>query len=98
MPVMSWASLCLVSEILFNRVMKKLEVHVIELAEWSYSEVVQAIIKLEEGKTMDIFSFDGFYQTRGHYSNISSAPLHDHTSGPLRVGTIRPSKQPLSLS
>ena len=26
----------------WNRVMKKLEVHVIELAEWCYSEVVQA--------------------------------------------------------
>ena len=27
-----------------------------------------------------VASFDGFYLTRGHYSNNSSATLHDFTS------------------
>ena len=58
--------------------MKKLEIHVTELAEWSHSEVVQA-----RGRQQRTSSFDGFYQTRGHYFNISSAPLHDHTSGKI---------------
>ena len=52
--------------------MKKLEVHVIELAEWRYSEVVQA--NKTRGNNEHLHSMAS---TRLG-SNITSAPLHDH--------------------
>ena len=54
--------------------MKKLEVHVTELAELSSIEVLQAIRRREEGKQWTA-SFDGFYQTSGQYSNNSSGTI-----------------------
>ena len=77
----------------WNRIMKKLEVHVTELAEWSCSEVVQAIRRREEGKQWTD-SFDGFYQTRGHYSNNSSATIHDHANGKIAYFTHRTKRGP----
>ena len=55
--------------------MKKVMVHVTELAEWCYSEVVQA--NKMRGNNEHRHSM---FSTRLG-SNISSAPLHDHRSG-----------------
>ena len=55
--------------------MKKVVVNVIELAEWCYSEVVQA--NKMRGNNEHIHSMAS---TRLG-SNISSAPFHDHRNG-----------------
>ena len=55
--------------------MKKVMVHVIELAEWCYSEVVQT--NKTRGKNEHLHSMAS---TRLG-SNISSALLYDHRSG-----------------
>ncbi len=36
-----------------------------------------------------IASFDGFYLTRGHYSNNASATLHDYITGDIAWYTHR---------
>ena len=52
-----------------------------ELAERSYKTVREGIEKRGD-KDKWVASFDGFYLTRGHYSNNSSATIHDyHESG-----------------
>ena len=60
--------------------MKRLEEFVTNLAEWSCSQVRNEIMKRGDTKER-VASFDGFYLTRGHYSNNSSATLHDHSTG-----------------
>ena len=60
--------------------MKRLEGFVTNLAEWSCSPVQKEIIERGDDKEWAA-SFYGFYLTRGHYSNISSATLHDHYTG-----------------
>ena len=52
------------------------------LAEWSCSQVQKQIIERGDDKEW-ADSFDGFYLTQGHYSNNSSATLHDHFTGRL---------------
>ena len=48
-----------------------------ELAEWSCKTVRERIEKRGD-KDKWVASFDGFYLTRGHYSNNSSATIHDY--------------------
>ena len=64
----------------WHRIVTKLEIHVTKLAEWSCDHVQQQIVSRGDDQKW-IASYDGFYQTRGHYSNNSSATLHDHDSG-----------------
>ena len=66
--------------------MKRLEGFVTNLAEWCCSQVQNAIIERGGDKEW-VASFDGFYLTRGHYSNNSSATLHDHFTGRVGPGT-----------
>jgi hypothetical protein len=58
----------------------RIEPHVTELADLSCQQVRQAIVNRGD-KEKWVASYDGFYQTRGHYSNNSSANLHDHVTG-----------------
>ena len=62
--------------------MKRLEEQVTELAKWSCGQVQQEIIRRGGAKQWTA-SFDGFYLTRGHYSNNSSATLHDFSTGKI---------------
>ena len=64
----------------WDKIVEKLEVQVSKLAEWSCSQV-RGAIKARGDEKKWIASFDGFYLTRGHYSNNSSATLHDYASG-----------------
>ena len=66
----------------WDRIVEKLEEHVTELAEWSCAQVRKDIEERGDAKCW-IASFDGFYQTRGHYSNNSSASAHDFTTGKI---------------
>ena len=64
------------------RIIGKLEEKVTELAEWSCHKVREAI--KQRGDEQDwVASYDGFYLTRGHYSNNSSATLHDYVTGDI---------------
>ena len=56
--------------------------HVERLAEWS-CEQVRKQIENRGDKEKWVASYDGFYLTRGHYSNNSSATLHDYASGSI---------------
>ncbi len=64
----------------WSRITKKLEESVTDLAEWSCGQVRREIVNRGDSKKW-MASFDGFYLTRGHYSNNSSATLHDYASG-----------------
>ncbi len=64
----------------WSRIVKRLEECVFDLAEWSCSQVRKEIMEQGESKKW-MASFDGFYLTRGHYSNNSSATLHDYSTG-----------------
>ncbi len=59
-----------------------------QLAEWSCKHVRDTI---EERGDQDkwVASFDGFYLTRGHYSNNSSATIHDYYGGGVAWFTHR---------
>ena len=57
-----------------------------ELAEWSRKTVRERIEKRgDKDKWVD--SFDGYYLTRGHYLNSSSATIHDYHEGGERGRT-----------
>ena len=62
--------------------------HVEKLADWSCDQV-RADIEKRGDKTQWIASFDGFYLTRGHHSNNSSATLHDVESDRIAWYTHR---------
>ena len=64
----------------WSRIVKRLEEFVSNLAEWSCSQVRNEVNGRGDDKEW-ITSFDGFYLTRGHYSNNSSATLHDYSTG-----------------
>ena len=66
----------------WSRIVKRLEEQVTELAKWSCGQVQQEIIRRGGAKQWTA-SFDGFYLTRGHYSNNSSATLHDFSTGKI---------------
>lgn len=66
----------------WHRIVEKLEEHVTDLAEWSCEQVRQDV--MDRGDALKwMATFDGFYLTRGHYSNNSSATLHDYRSGKI---------------
>ena len=60
--------------------MKRLEEFVSYLAELSSSQIRNEVKERGDDKEW-ITSFNGFYQTQGHYSNNSSATLHDYSTG-----------------
>lgn len=72
----------------WRRCVKKLESHVTELAERSCGQVRDAVQKRGD-KEKWVASYDGFYLTRGHYSNNSSSTLHDYSSGKVAWFTHR---------
>lgn len=63
----------------WHLIVERLGAHV---TKWSCSHVRDAIKTRGEHKKW-IASFDGFYLTRGHYSNNSSATLHDYGTGAI---------------
>ncbi len=72
----------------WHRIIQKLEGHVSDLAEWSCERVREDV--RDRGDAIQwMATFDGFYLTRGHYSNNSSATLHDFTSGKIAYFTHR---------
>ena len=54
--------------------------HVTKIAEWSCFQVLESVEKRGD-KDAWVTSYDGYYLTRGHYSNNSSATLHDYSTG-----------------
>ena len=64
----------------WSKIVKRLEGFVNNLAEWTCSQVQNEIMKRGDDKEW-MASFYSFYLTRGHYSNNSSATLHDHSTG-----------------
>lgn len=66
----------------WQSILEELEEHVTELAEWSCNRVRDAIKATGAHKQWVAF-FDGFYLTRGHYSNNASATLHDYETGQI---------------
>lgn len=64
----------------WHKIIDGLNVHVSALAEMSCSHVRERIKERGDQKEW-VASFDGFYLTRGHHSNNSSATLHDHRTG-----------------
>ena len=64
------------------------DTHVEQLAEWSCDQVKADIVKRGD-KDQWTASFDGFYLTRGHHSNNSSATLHDVESDRIAWFTHR---------
>lgn len=62
--------------------------HVEKLADWSCDQVRADIVKRGD-KAQWTASFDGFYLTRGHHSNNSSATLHDVESDRIAWFTHR---------
>ena len=77
----------------WSRIVKRLEEQVTELAKWSCGQVQQEIIRRGGAKQWTA-SFDGFYQTRGHYSNNSSATLHDFSTGKIAYFAHRTKRGP----
>ena len=76
-----------------GRIVKKLEEHVTDLAEWSCGQVRQEIAARGDAKQW-MASFDGFYLTRRHYSNNSSATLHDYLTGKVAYFCHRTKRGP----
>ena len=70
------------SEKQWQRITQWLGEHVTALAEWSCEEVRKSIKDRGDNKQWTA-SFDGFYLTRGHYSNNSSTTLHDYATGSI---------------
>ena len=66
----------------WQRILERLEKYVTELAEWSCAQVREDVVERGDGKHWTA-SFDGFYLTRGHYSNNSSATIHDFATGKI---------------
>ena len=77
-----WLGLPTCSDKQWHRIIERLEQHVTELAEWSSSRVRQMIVQRGDAKKW-VASFDGFYLTRGHYSNNASATIHDFKSSDI---------------
>ena len=88
-----WLGLPPCSQTQWQRIVKKMEQQVNLLAEWSCSRVRQMIVQRGDDKKW-VASFDGFYLTRGHYSNNASATIHDHKTGDIAWFTHRTKKGP----
>ena len=70
------------SHVQWRRIVQWTEEHVTKLAEWSCEQVREKVRRRGDSKSWTA-SYDGFYLTRGHYSNNSSATLHDYTTGEI---------------
>ncbi len=66
----------------WHRILQKLEVHVTDLAKWSCKQVCGEVRSRGDAHKW-VAAYDGFYLTRGHYSNNSSGTLHDYESGKI---------------
>ena len=66
------------SEKQWRRIIEWLEKHITSLADWTCEQVRQ-----RGDQESWVTLYDGFYLTRGHYSNNSSASLHDHNTGSI---------------
>ena len=66
----------------WHKIVEELEEHVTRLADWSCRNVREKVIARGDQEEWRA-SFDGFYLTRGHHSNNSSATLHDYTTGEI---------------
>lgn len=64
----------------WSRITEWTEKHVTELANWSCEQVRNQIRQRGDHQQW-VASYDGFYLTRGHHSNNSSATLHDYRTG-----------------
>ena len=76
------------SESQWQRIVQWLGKHVQRLADWSCEEVRKRIIERGDQEHW-VASYDGYYLTRGHHSNNSSATLHDYTTGKIAWYTHR---------
>ena len=81
------------SQTQWQNILKRLEPHVAALAEWSCGQVRKEIVMRGDEKKW-IASFDGFYLTRGHYSNNASASMHDFVGGGIAWYTHRTKRGP----
>ena len=70
------------SEKLWRRIIDWLEKHITSLADWTCEQVREQVRQRGDQESW-VTSYDGFYLTRGHYSNNSSATLHDHNTGSI---------------
>ena len=77
----------------WGRIVEWTEEHVTKLAEWS-CEQVRKQIRSRGDHEQWVASYDGFYLTRGHYSNNSSGTLHDHSTGGVAWFTHRTKRGP----
>jgi len=59
-----------------------------DMAEWSCGQVRKVVVARGNGNKW-VVSYDGFYLTRGHHSNNSSATLHDFFTGKIARFTHR---------
>ena len=78
---------------LLGRIVKRLEEHVSDLAEWSCGQVRQENAARGDAKQW-MASFYGFNLTQGHYSNNSSATLHDYFTGKVAYFCHRTKRGP----
>ena len=88
-----WLGLPPCSNTQWHRIVEKLEPCVTQLAEWSCDQVRQRIMERGDDRKW-IASFDGFYLTRGHYSNNASATLHDFITNDIAWFTHRTKRGP----
>ena len=88
-----WLGLPPCSHTQWQRLVEKLEPIVADLAEWSCGQVRKKIVERGDSKKW-IASFDGFYLTRGHYSNNASATIHDYCNGGIAWYTHRTKRGP----
>ena len=72
----------------WQRIVEWTEKHVTELAEWSCEQV-----RKRGDHQQWVASYDGFYLTRGHYSNNSSGTLHDYSTGSVAWFTHRTKRE-----
>ena len=70
------------SKATWQKIVEGLQKHVTGLAKWSCIRVRDAIRSRGDHQKWTA-SFDGFYLTRGHHSNNSSATLHDYRTGKI---------------
>ena len=76
------------SDTQWQRIVRWLGEHVTRLAQWSCEQVRQQVRERGDQEAW-VTSFDGYYLTRGHHSNNSSATLHDYPTGNIAWFTHR---------
>ncbi len=64
----------------WQSIIRWLGIHVTKLADWSCAQVRERVKERGDQEAW-VTSYDGYYLTKGHYSNNSSATLHDYPTG-----------------